>query len=401
LVAIESSRYTYFDRNWSQSMSIAAPLKMIPVARPFVGEEEEHAVLQVLRSGWLSQGQRVADFENRFAEYVGAKHAIALSSCTTGLHLALVAAGIGAGDEVLCPSLSFIATANSIRYVGATPIFVDVDPATYNLDPNRVEESITPRTRAILAVHQIGLPAALTELLEIARRRNLILIEDAACAIGSAYQDRKIGMPHSFMACFSFHPRKILTTGEGGMLTTSDEQMAARLRRLRQHAMSTSDLTRHQLKSVVAEAYDEVGYNYRMTDMQAAIGLVQLDRLDGFLARRRALAMRYSDELKNVGWMIPPSEPAGFRHNFQSYMVRIAPNAPISRDDLMQRMLERGISTRRGIMSIHRELPYLDRKWNKLLKNSESVTDQCMILPLFHQMTEQDQTEVINCIREI
>lgn len=383
-------------------MSIATPVnKMIPIARPFVGEEEEHAVLRVLRSGWLSQGPRVAEFETRFAEFVGAKHAVAVSSCTTALHLALVAAGIGAGDEVLCPSLSFIATANSIRYLGATPIFVDVDPVTFNLDPNRVEEAITPRTRAILAVHQIGLPAALNELLDIARRRNLVLIEDAACAIGSEYQDRKIGMPHSFMACFSFHPRKILTTGEGGMVTTSDETVAARMRRLRQHAMSTSDLARHNSKSVVTEVYDEVGYNYRMTDLQAAVGLVQLDRLEGFLTRRRALAARYSEGLKSIAWLKTPVEPAGYRHNYQSYMLRVLPDAQISRDDLMQRMLERGISTRRGIMSSHREPPYLDAKWSQLLKNSEAVTDQCMILPLFHQMTEQEQSEVIEAIREI
>ena len=382
-------------------MSVSTPVKMIPVARPFVGEEEEQVVLQVLRSGWLSQGQRVAEFENRFAEYVGAKHAVAVSSCTTGLHLALVAAAVGAGDEVLCPSLSFIATANSIRYVGATPVFVDVDPVTFNLDPNRVEEAITSRTKAILVVHQIGLPAALSEILEIAQRRNVMVIEDAACAIGSAYQDRKIGLPHSFMACFSFHPRKILTTGEGGMLTTADEQIAARLRRLRQHAMTTSDLARHQSKSIMMEGYDEVGFNYRMTDMQAAIGLVQLGRLDGFLARRRALALRYSEELSRLAWLTPPSEPAGRRHNFQSYMIRVKPDAPISRDNLMQRLLERGISTRRGVMSIHREPPYRDEKWDKVLSHSEAVTDQGLILPLFHQMTEQEQTHVIESIREI
>lgn len=382
-------------------MSVSTPVKMIPVARPFVGEEEEQVVLQVLRSGWLSQGQRVAEFENRFAEYVGAKHAVAVSSCTTALHLALVAAGIGAGDEVLCPSLSFIATANSIRYVGATPVFVDVDPETFNLDPNRVEEAITSRTKAILAVHQIGLPAALSEILEIGQRRNVMVIEDAACATGSAYQDRKIGLPHSFMACFSFHPRKILTTGEGGMLTTADEQIAARLLRLRQHAMTTSDLALHQSKSIMTEGYDEVGFNYRMTDMQAAIGLVQLGRLDGFLARRRALALRYSEGLSRLAWLTPPREPAGHRHNFQSYMVFVKPDAPISRDDLMQRLLEHGISTRRGVMSIHREPPYRDEKWNKVLSHSEAVTDRGMILPLFHQMTEQEQTHVIESVLEI
>jgi perosamine synthetase len=248
----------------------------IPVARPFVGAEEEEAVLQVLRCGWLSQGERVARFEHEFAKYVGAKHAVAVSSCTTALHLGFVAAGIGPGDEVLCPSFSFIATANSIRYAGATPVFIDIDPVTYNLDPGRIEDAITPRTQAILVVHQVGLPAPLSEILEIADQRNLLVIEDAACAIGSAYQGQRIGMPHSFLACFSFHPRKILTTGEGGMVTTSDEKVATRIRHLRQHAMNTSDLTRHEAKKVVFESYDEVGYNFRMTDMQAAVGLAQL-----------------------------------------------------------------------------------------------------------------------------
>jgi perosamine synthetase len=377
------------------------PKTTIPVARPFVGGEEETAVVEVLRSGWLSQGPRVAEFEKRFAEYVGAKHAIAVSSCTTALHLGLVAAGIVAGDEVLCPSLSFIATANSIRYVGATPVFVDIDPATFNLDPNRVEEAITPRTRAILVVHQIGLPAALAEILEIARRRNLIVIEDAACAIGAVYQGQRIGLPHSFLACFSFHPRKILTTGEGGMVTTSDEQVATRLRHLRQHAMTTSDLARHKSQTVMAESYDEVGYNYRMTDVQAAIGLVQLGRVDGFIARRRALAARYSEELARLGWIVPPHEPSDRRHNFQSYMARLRKDAPVSRDALMQGMLDRGVSTRRGIMASHREAPYRHPVWDEKLYQTNAATDESIILPLFHQMTEEQQTYVIESIREI
>ena len=383
-------------------MSLTTPAKTtIPVARPFVGKEEEEAVLQVLRSGWLSQGQRVAAFETRFAEYVGAKHAVAVSSCTTALHLALIAAGISSGDEVLCPSLSFIATANSIRYVGATPVFVDIDPLTFNLDPNRLAEAITPRTRAILVVHQIGLPAALSEILAVAHEHNLIVIEDAACATGSAYQDRRIGLPHAFLACFSFHPRKILTTGEGGMLTTADAQVATRLRRLRQHAMTTSDLARHESKSVMTEGYDEVGFNYRMTDVQAAIGLVQLGRLDGFLARRRALAQRYSEELGQLGWLTPPQEPPGCRHNYQSYMMRLRPDAPISRDALMQALLARGISTRLGDRAIHREPPYREPRWDRELVHTNAVTDQTIILPLFHQMTEQEQEHVIRSLRRI
>jgi len=373
---------------------------MIPVARPYVGAEEEEAVVQVLRSGWLSQGQRVAEFEREFACYVGAKHAIAVSSCTTALHLGFVAAGIGPGDEVLCPSLSFIATANSIRYVGATPVFVDIDPVTFNLDPNRIEEAVTPRTRAILVVHQIGLPAALAEINEIANRHNLLVLEDAACAIGSSYQEQRIGMPHSFLACFSFHPRKILTTGEAGMVTTSDEKVASRIRHLRQHAMNTSDLTRHQSQKVVLETYDEVGYNFRMTDMQAAIGLVQLGRVEGFIARRRAMAERYSQNLEQLDWLVPPSEPEGTRHNFQSYMARLTKDAPVSRDVLMQRLLDRGISTRRGIMATHREPPYRDQRWDQTLPQTNAITEECIILPLFHEMTETHQDIVVASISE-
>lgn len=371
------------------------PARNIPVARPFFGFEEEQAVVETLRSGWVSQGPRVAEFERHFAEYVGARHAIAVSSCTTALHLAMVVAGICAGDEVLCPSLSFIATANCIRYVGATPVFVDIDPVTYNLDPSRIEEAITPRTRAILAVHQIGLPAAMDELFEIATRRGLLLIEDAACAIGSEYHGQKIGRPHSLMACFSFHPRKILSTGEGGMITTNDEAIATRLRRLRQHAMTVSDLTRHSATKAVVESYDDVGYNFRMTDLQAAIGLVQLQRLDSMLERRRYLASRYTKELARTGWLCPPQQPDGLLHNFQSYMVRLTNDAPVSRDDLMQHLLNAGISSRRGIMATHYEAPYRSDSWSTRLPHTERAAAETLILPLHHRMAEEEQDYVI------
>ncbi len=377
------------------------PATTIPVAKPFFGVEEEQALLRALRSGWVSQGPRVAEFEQRFAEYVGAEHAVALSSCTTALHLAMVGAGVRQGDEVLCPSLSFIATANCIRYVGAEPVFVDIDPLTYNLDPNRVEEAITDRTRAILAVHQIGLPAPMKELAEIAGRRGLVLIEDAACAIGSEYFGEKIGRPRSLMACFSFHPRKILSTGEGGMITTNDGALTTRLRRLRQHGMTTSDLARHGATKVTFESYDEVGFNYRMTDLQAAIGLEQLRRLDEMLERRRYLASRYTTALRKIGWLQSPHEPDGYRHNFQSYMARVTHDAPLQRDDLMQALLDQGISTRRGIMASHREAPYADKEWSQQLPETERATAETIILPLFHQMTEQEQDYVIDCIRFI
>lgn len=382
-------------------MSTATITKNIPVARPFIGREEEAAVLEVLRSGWVSQGPKVAEFEKRFAQYVGAEHAIAVSSCTTALHMAFVAAEIKAGDEVLCPSLSFIATANSIRYVGATPVFVDVDPMTYNMDPAKIEAAITPKTTAILLVHQIGLPADIAAIAAIAKRHGLVVIEDAACAIGSEYDGQRIGMPHTLMACFSFHPRKILTTGEGGMITTADAKIADRLRKMRQHAMSVSDLARHSSTQIVSESYPEVGFNYRMTDMQAALGLVQLQRLDQMIARRRHLAMRYSDALADINWMLPPVEPVGYRHNFQSYMVRLTDSALLTRDQLMQELLNRGVSSRRGIMATHREQPYADSRSASGLQQTESVADNCIILPLFHTMTEEDQDFVIDSIHEV
>jgi len=373
----------------------------IPVARPFFGPEEEQAVLAALRSGWVSQGPKVAEFERRFAEYVGARHAVAVSSCTTALHLAMLVSGIGPGDEVICPSFSFIATANCIVYAGARPVFVDIDRNNYNLDPNRIEDAITPRTRAILAVHQVGLPANMAEILEISERRGLLVIEDAACAIGSAYRGERIGRPHASLACFSFHPRKILSTGEGGMITTSDEQVATRLRTLRQHAMTVSDLARHSANKVVVESYAEVGYNYRMTDLQAAIGLVQLQRLDGFLSRRRMLAERYTRRLSRLQWLLSPQETEDCRHNFQSYLVRVAKDAPVSRDALMQKLMDRGISTRRGIMASHREPPYRGGNWDARLPETNAATDQCIVLPLFHQMTEEEQDYVLESISDI
>lgn len=382
-------------------MNGAITSKIIPVARPSFGLEEESAVLKVLRSGWVSQGPRVAEFERKFAEYVGAPYAVAVSSCTTALHLALLVAGVKAGDEVLCPSLSFIATANAIVYAGATPVFIDIDKATYNLDPNCIEKAITPRTKAILAVHQIGLPAAIDKIKEIASRHGLPVIEDAACAIGAEYKGQRIGMPHTSLACFSFHPRKILTTGEGGMITTADAELAARLRMLRQHGMTVSDLARHSSTTVVNESYNEVGYNYRMTDLQAAIGLVQLQRLDQMIVRRRELAVRYSTRLSSHPWLVLPTEPAECRHNFQSYMLRLRSNAPINRDELMQELLDRGVSSRRGIMAIHRETPYLSSKWENSLPVTDLVTDTTVILPLFYEMTDEEQDYVIDCFEQV
>lgn len=382
--------------------SVLTPVgSVIPVARPFIGQEEEQKVLEVLRSGWVTQGPRVAEFESKFASYVGTDHAIAVSSCTTALHLALLACGVSAGDEVICPSLSFIATANSIAYLGATPVFADIDLATYNIDPSQIEGLITPRTKAILVVHQIGLAAEMTAFKQIADKHGLKLVEDAACAIGAEYEGNVVGAPIGDFACFSFHPRKIMTTGEGGMITTRDAKQADRLRRLRQHSMSLSDVARHSSRQIMTESYDEVGFNFRMTDMQAAIGLVQLERLSTLLERRRFLAQRYSEALRELPWLITPHVPDNCQHNYQSYMVRLIDDAADSRDSIMQQLLERNISTRRAIMAIHHELPYKTSWWDEKLPNTCLVSATGMILPLFHQMSEPEQDYVIESLRDV
>lgn len=370
----------------------------IPITRPFVGEEEIEAVAQAIRSGWVSQGPKVAEFEERFAEYVGVRYAIAMTSCTTALHSALVVAGIRSGDEVIVPSLSFIATANAVVYTGAIPVFVDIDPETCNIDPEKIEAAITSKTKAIMPVHQMGLPADLDAIKKIADRYNLKVIEDAACAIGSEYKRRKIG-GHGNVACFSFHPRKIITTGEGGMITTDDPDIAGALRRLRHHGMSVSDIERHIAKKIIIETYPEIGYNYRMTDMQAAMGIAQLRKLPFIIERRREIAGFYNDELKKIPYIRVPDVPEYAYHNYQSYWIELLGSAPLTRDELMQGLFEKGIATRRGIMAIHTEACY--QKYNASLPETERITNNTILLPLYPSMTVEEQEYVVRCIGDM
>ncbi|MFO0891118.1 MAG: DegT/DnrJ/EryC1/StrS family aminotransferase [Isosphaeraceae bacterium] len=383
---------------------MTALLRKIPIARPTLGEREADAARRAILSGWITQGPEVAAFEREFAERVGARHACAVSNCTTALHLALKVLGVGPGDEVITVSHSFIATANAIRHCGATPVFVDIDPRTFNLDPALLEAAITPRTRAIMPVHQMGLPCDLPRVLEVAERHDLPVIEDAACASGSEIRvgDRweRIGRPHGVVACFSFHPRKIITTGDGGMITTGSKELDAQFRLLRQHAMSIPDTVRHAASTVQFEEYLQVGFNYRMTDIQASVGRVQLGRLPSILARRTALAERYEHGLRSVGGLVTPFVPDWARPNFQSYPVRVTPEFPIGRDALMQALLERGVSTRRGIMNAHQEPAYA-APGGPRLPHSESARDSVILLPLYDGLGEDEQGFVIECLTDL
>jgi perosamine synthetase len=374
---------------------------MIPIAMPLLDEDEADAAREVVLSGWVSQGPQVAAFEREFAALVGAPHASAVCNCTTALHLALLTLDITPGDEVITASHSFIATANCIRYCGASPVFVDIDPDTYNIDPARVAEAITPRTRAILAVHQMGMPCDLSALNDLARRHDLALIEDAACAAGSQIrvdeQWNWIGRPHGHIACFSFHPRKVITTGEGGMLTTSNPEFDKKFKRLRQHGMNVPDTVRHSSSQVIFEDYLEVGFNYRMTDVQAAVGRRQLQRLPELVARRRAHASRYAELLGNIEGLRLPAEPRWARSNWQSYCVRL-PNR-VDQKAVMQNLLNQGIATRRGIMCSHREAPYLNGKQRHDLRQSELAQDHSILLPIYAQMSEDDLMFVADALK--
>jgi perosamine synthetase len=370
----------------------------VAFARPYLTGNEGEAVAKVIASGWVSQGPQVQAFEAAFAERVGAADGVAVSNCTTALHLALHAAGIGPGDEVIVPSLSFIATANAVAHCGARPVFADIDPRTYNLDPASAERAITPLTKAIMPVHQVGLPADMDEFLDIGRRHGIAIIEDAACAIGATYKERPIGSVGP-VACFSLHPRKVITTGEGGMITVQDPALAARLRQLRQHAMSVSDLARHSTDRVVLESYPERGFNYRMTDMQAALGLCQLEVLDEVLERRRVLAGRYTEALERIPHLEPPYDPPYARRTWQSYSVRVGPGSPIGRTELMQRLLEDGIPTRRGVMAIHEELAYAPDVAAEL-PHTEAAARDVLMLPLHADLTFEEQDYVIDRLAE-
>jgi dTDP-4-amino-4,6-dideoxygalactose transaminase len=366
----------------------------IPITRPVVGEEEERLVLEVLRSGWLVQGPKVAEFERRVADYCGAKHAVATSNCTTALQLALERLALQPGDEVIVPSYTFVASANAVIHAGGVPVLVDVQLDTYNIDPDAVARAVTPRTRAIMPVDQFGLAADLDAIHEIAAPHGIAIVEDAAPALGAEIRRRRVGAI-SEVTCFSFHPRKTITSAEGGMLVTNSDEIAERARLMRSHAASLSDLARHHAEGVVLEEYPEAGFNFRMSDLHAAVGIAQLDRLDAHIAERRALAARYADAFAGIEAIAAPGARDGFFHTYQTYVVVLTDAAPIAQRAFMARLKDAGVASRRGCMAIHRE-PYFVQRYGVLrLPVAERLAGRGVAIPLFPGMTSDEQDYVI------
>ena len=374
----------------------------IPLARPYTDEAEVAAAAAVIRSGWVSQGGRAAEFEGMVAEYVGARFAIATNSCTSALHLSLYLQGIGAGDEVICPSFTCFATANAIRHVGALPVFVEIEPRTFNLDPSAVSLAVSSKTRAIMAVHQIGLAADMDPIREIAHQHGLVIVEDAATALGAEYKGKRVGSLGSPTA-FSFHPRKIITTGEGGMFTTDDEAIADRARIVRSHGASVSDLERHKARGTIYAAYPEVGYNYRMTDIQAAVGVEQMKKLPWILARKQEIGRWYDEHLAAIEEVETPFVPNYAVHSYQSYLITLRPRLAgrIDRDALLRQMAERGISCRHGIAPMHWE-PYYRQLYGELhLPITEEVSRTTMFLPIYPSMSETELGYIVDNLKAL
>ncbi len=408
---------------------------MIPIAKPVLGDAECKAAEKVIRSGWVTQGPCVQQFEANFAAHVASPYACAVSNCTTALHLSLLALGVGAGDVVITASHSFIATANSVRMCNAEPVFADIGLDSYNISVESVQKILDEdfveqdgsyyykklnkllhskssplhhcaaplgRLGAILVVHQVGMPTDMQGFMSLAKNINVPLIEDAACACGSKVLVNGawdyIGQPHSAAACFSFHPRKLLSTGDGGIITTKSKELDAHFRLLRQHGMSISDATRHNAKSVVFEEYVEAAYNYRMTDIQAAIGIEQLHRLQDMVIKRREIADIYFGELANLPDFFILPEPNYAKSNWQTFLLQLHDSK--KQLPFMQYMLECGIATRRGIMCAHREAPYVGAWDDKELPHSATAQDCCVAIPLFMQMTELEIEKIIENIKK-
>jgi dTDP-4-amino-4,6-dideoxygalactose transaminase len=378
----------------------------VPITKALFDHEEEAALLGPLRSGWVVQGPQVAEFERRFAAFSGAREAIATTSCTTALHLAMVAMGVRPGDEVIVPAFTWIATANAVEYVGGKPVFCDVDLATFNLDPRALEARVTPRTVGIVPVHLFGLCADMPAIGSIAARHGLWMVEDAACGFAARIDGQHAGT-FGAMGCFSFHPRKAITTGEGGMIATADERLASLCRSLRDHGASRTDLARHEGKAAFLLAeYEHLGFNYRMTDLQGALGVAQMGTAERILAGRQKWARRYDEALAELGWLLPPRVPAGYTHGYQAYVSLFCPEAPSldnvralhdRRNALMARLEALGISTRQGTHAVHLQKYYAERYGLRPedFPRATLADRLTLALPLYPQMTEEELAFVL------
>jgi perosamine synthetase len=373
-------------------------MEPIAYARPFLGKAEEEAVAEVIRSGWIVGGPRLAEFERRIADYCGARHAVGVSSWTTGAFLVLKAWGVGPGDEVIVPSLTFIASVNVITHTGATPVFADIDPATFNIDPADVAKKITPRTKALIPVDQIGLPCDIDAINTLAERHGLHVLDDAACALGSRNRLRQVGSLAE-VTIFSLHARKVITTGEGGLIVTNDSAFAERLRLLRHQGMSLSDYARRDSSPTQFETYPEAGYNFRITDMQAAVGLKQFERFEAMLSARAAIAAQYNSALEGHPALIAPYVPAELTPNWQSYQVTLRPGARLTQKEAMDRLFDLGIPTRRGVMASHLEPPY--RTLAPRLPVTESIAARTLQLPMHPGLLPEHQDRIVAALNAL
>jgi dTDP-4-amino-4,6-dideoxygalactose transaminase len=371
----------------------------IPLMRPWLGEEEVQAIRQVVLSGWVSLGPKVAEFEQKLASLSGARFGVATNAATTALHLTMQVMGVGAGDEVILPSFTCMANANAVIIAGATPVFADIDPLSYTLDPDDTARRIGAKTRAIMVVDQIGMPADLDRFKPLAAEKGVLLFDDAATAVGARYKGVPVG-GHGVPTCYSFHPRKMITTGEGGMMVTDNEAWAEHARVLRSTGASVSDLVRHQAKGAVFQEYFEYGYNYRMTDMQGAMGIVQLGKLAAIVEQRTAQARLYAELLNNVQEVAPPHVPSYAEPAFSSYCVRIRTGCPVSADDIVKRMAERNVSCRRGIQPLHFEPYFRERMAGLVLPHTEAAARETLFLPIFPGLREDEQRVVVEAIKQ-
>ena len=382
----------------------------IPITKPFFGDEEINAVIEPLKTGWVVQGPFVEQFERKFSAFTKSMFSVATTSCTTALHLSVAMLGLKPGDEVILPAFTWVSTANVIEYMGAKPIFCDIDLGTLNIDPGQIESLVTTKTVGIIPVHLFGLCADMTSIMQVAEKHHLWIVEDAACAFGSWYYGQHAGT-FGDTGCFSFHPRKSITTGEGGMLTTQSDSMNQLARSLRDHGASRTDLERHtsEYGFLLAE-YELLGYNYRMTDLQAAVGSVQMDKARTILESRQQQAQRYDQLLSNYDWIIPPLVPENYAHGYQSYVTLFCPEAPslknvdrlhVRRNDVMASLDAKGIATRQGTHSPVIQ-SYYAQKYSLVpeqFPNAYIADRLTLALPMYVQLTEEAQDRVCRELR--